>query len=553
MVADIDRPMSFAPNEKQPEQLVGRYAIFDQIAAGGMATVHLARLVGSAGFSRVVAAKRMHRHFLRDPEFRRMFLVEAQLAARILHPNVVPILDVISLDDELIIVMDYVHGESLHGLLRTTSQARKGIPLAIGCAIAVAVLQGLHAAHEARNENGDPLGIVHRDVSPQNVLVGADGVARVLDFGIAKAIHAQNQTNPGSLKGKFSYMPPEVINGSPITRQADVFSAGIVLWEVLTNTMLFRGATEQERLLRILKGAYPSARQINPAVSPALERAVVKSLQVDPKDRYPTALDFAIEVERSVPLASQRVVGEWVQRLAASTLDERNALIHAIETSVVVHEREVFVAPATPPPSPFPKAVDESDVLAEPSLESTTPATYAFPSGERAISRGEAVPSPITPTYALHSGERPISTKAAAAMMGRRRIVVRAIAMAAVGIGATLALVWVVTSRAPPPIQVIQAPARPTVVPLPAVEPVPSEPQTMPTAVPSPSVAEVLPPAADPDPPSVVSLPARNKPRLSAAVERPARARPSPRRLPSPTIPPPRATVHAKHYLPSEL
>jgi serine/threonine-protein kinase len=552
MVADVDRPMSFASTVKQPEQLVGRYAIFDQIAAGGMATVHLARLVGSAGFSRVVAAKRMHRHFLRDPEFRRMFLVEAQLAARILHPNVVPILDVLSHDDELIIVMDYVHGESLHGLLRITSQARKGIPLAIGCAIAVAVLQGLHAAHEARNENGDPLGIVHRDVSPQNVLVGADGVARVLDFGIAKAIHAQSQTNPGSLKGKFSYMPPEVINGSPITRQADVFSAGIVLWEMLTNTMLFTGATEQERLLRILKGEYPSARQINPAVSLALERAIVKALQVDAKDRYSTALDFAIDVERAMPLASQRVVGEWVQRLAASTLNERNALIHAIETSVVVCERDAFVAPTTPPPSPFPKAVDESDVLAESSLESTTPATHPFPSGERAISRGEAVPSPMTPTYTLHSAERPISTKAAAAMMGRHRIVVRAIAMAAVGIGAGLALMWLVTSRSPAPVQGMQAPAQPTAVRLPSVEQMPSEPRT---AVPAPSMAEALnlPPGADLDRPSVVTLPARNKPRLSAAIERPARARLSPRRLPSATNPPAPATVHAKHYLPSEL
>ena len=154
--------------EKFPEQHIGRYEIFDEIAAGGMATVHLARLSGSGGFSRVVAVKRMHRHFLREPNLRRMFLVESRLAARVNHPNVVPILDVRSHNADLIIVMEYVHGESLQTLLRTMARARQAIPLPIGCAIVTAMLQGLHSAHEARDEHGQPMGIVHRDVSPQN-------------------------------------------------------------------------------------------------------------------------------------------------------------------------------------------------------------------------------------------------------------------------------------------------------------------------------------------------------------------------------------------------
>ena len=350
--------MSLAATPKRPEQQVGRYAIFDEIAAGGMATVHLARLVGSGGFSRVVAAKRMHRHFLQDANFKNMFLAEARLAARVQHPNVVPILDVLSDDsDELIIVMEYVHGESMLALLRTANRAKQAISVPIGCAVVAALCEGLHAAHEAQNEKGEALGIVHRDVSPQNVLVGADGVARVLDFGIAKAVHEQTHTNPGTLKGKFSYMAPEVVHGAPVTRQADVFSAGVVLWEALAGKMLFGGTNEHERLMRIAAGNYPSPRQHNPRVSQALEAVVAKALAVDTQSRYATALEFAVEIERTVPIASRRVVGEWVRRLAASTLDEREAMIHAIETSSIVALSELPPSQprvaGTPPPIPF--------------------------------------------------------------------------------------------------------------------------------------------------------------------------------------------------------
>jgi len=303
----------------------------------------------------VVAAKRMHRHLLQDPNFKTMFLAEARLAARVQHPNVVAILDVLSDDsDELIIVMEYVHGESMLALLRTANKAKQAISVPIGCAVVAALCEGLHAAHEAQNEKGEPLGIVHRDVSPQNLLIGADGVARVLDFGIAKAVHEQTHTNPGTLKGKFSYMAPEVVHGAAVTRQADVFSAGVVLWEALAGKMLFGGASEHERLMRIAAGNYPSPRQHNPRVSQALEAVVAKALDVDTHDRYATALEFAEAIERVVPIASRRVVGEWVRRLAAATLDERESMIHAIETSSVVAISDLPTAPqsatGTPPP-----------------------------------------------------------------------------------------------------------------------------------------------------------------------------------------------------------
>src|SRR5688572_15159680 len=233
---------------KLAEQQVGRYAIFDRIAAGGMASVHLARLSGSEGFSRVVAVKRMHQHFAENPEFKRMFSAEARMAARIRHPNVVPTLDVLVDRNELVIVMDYVHGESLQTLVKAASAKSAPVPIQVLSAVMVSVLHGLHAAHEARDESGKPLGIIHRDVSPHNVLVGSDGVARVLDFGVAKAKHAHQDTDPGRLKGKFSYMAPEVIRGEPGTRKADVFSAAVVTWELITGRKLFAGATDQERM-----------------------------------------------------------------------------------------------------------------------------------------------------------------------------------------------------------------------------------------------------------------------------------------------------------------
>ncbi len=294
--------------------------------------MHLAKLVGSAGFSRVVAVKRMHRDLLLDPEFKEMFLDEARLAARISHPNVVQVLDVISHENELVIVMDYVHGSALHVLMRTAKEANQLISVKIGCAVIAEALHGLHAAHEAHDERGAPLDIVHRDVSPQNILVGTDGVARVLDFGIAKAIYGHHQTSPGTLKGKLAYMAPEVIRGAEITRQADVFSAGVTFWEVLTGKRLFGDPNDEARKLCILTGNYPSARQVNPKVSAALDLIVKKALEVDTRFRYRTALEFAIDIERAISVASHRVVSEWVRRLVPGTLEQRAQLIQEIET-----------------------------------------------------------------------------------------------------------------------------------------------------------------------------------------------------------------------------
>jgi len=201
------------PPSEKAVRVVGRYALYAEIAAGGMATVHFGRLLGPVGFSRTVAIKRLHPQFAKDPEFVSMFLDEARLAARIRHPNVVPTLDVVATQGELFLVMDYVQGESLSRLIRAARERGHRIPPRIVSSILTGALHGLHAAHEAKNERGEPLNIVHRDISPQNVLVGSDGVPRVLDFGVAKAAGRVQTTREGQLKGKLAYMAPEQIGG----------------------------------------------------------------------------------------------------------------------------------------------------------------------------------------------------------------------------------------------------------------------------------------------------------------------------------------------------
>lgn len=340
MSTEVNRLLPSGAQSGTPER-VGRYVIFDELAEGGMATVHLARLRGPEGFSRVVAVKRLLRPLFDDLEFRQMFLKEARLAARVRHPNVVPILDVLVHQDELILVMDYVHGESLAALVSATRDQNVHIPLSVATAVMVSVLHGLHSAHEATNERGEPLGIVHRDVSPQNVLVGVDGVARVLDFGVAKAIESRGEhlTEPGTVKGKISYMAPEVILGRPITRQADVFSAATVLWELLAGRKLFPGATDEARLLAVLEGRYPSPREFAPRIPPEVEAIVMKGLKENLCSRYSTAQEMAVDLERYSVLASQGFVGDWVSRLAAESLAHREELLHRMEASALISVR----------------------------------------------------------------------------------------------------------------------------------------------------------------------------------------------------------------------
>jgi eukaryotic-like serine/threonine-protein kinase len=336
-----------------PPRLLGRYALFDEIASGGMATVHLGRLTGAVGFSRTVAIKRLHPQFAKDPEFVSMFLDEARLAGRIRHPNAVSTLDVLSLENELFLVMEYVHGESLAKLARVA--AAKGMPVPAGIAAAVLsnTLQGLHAAHEAKDEHGVPLGIVHRDVSPQNVLVGLDGTARVLDFGVAKAAGRLQTTREGQVKGKLAYMAPEQLSGGHVTRQTDVYAAGVVLWELLSGRRLFEGDNEAMLLMRVLEGRYPLVSQLRPDLAAGIDQVIAGALAKDPQHRFKTAREFGVAVERCLGMSSPTLVSEWVEHVCGAEMARRTALVAAIESSSVTSAAMPFGQhePVAPPSS----------------------------------------------------------------------------------------------------------------------------------------------------------------------------------------------------------
>ncbi|MBX3126339.1 MAG: protein kinase [Polyangiaceae bacterium] len=311
-------------------RVVGRYALFSEIAAGGMATVHLGRLLGPVGFSRTVAIKRLHATYAKDPEFVSMFLDEARLAARVRHPNVVPVLDVVTLDGELFLVMDYVEGESLAKLLKTS--AGKPLPANIVVTILAHTLYGLHAAHEARSERDEPLLIVHRDVSPQNILVGADGVARVTDFGVAKATNRLQSTQEGQLKGKLAYMSPEQLREETVDRRTDIYAAAIVAWESFTGLRLYASADAGAIVTKILTGKVPPPSQYAPGLPAAVDAIVMRGLAPAASDRFETAREFARALEGALAPAPTADVSEWMGRIAHDTLDQRARRVAEMES-----------------------------------------------------------------------------------------------------------------------------------------------------------------------------------------------------------------------------
>jgi serine/threonine-protein kinase len=346
-----------------------------------MATIHIARLLGDDGFSRIVAAKRLHPQFTEDPDFVEMFRDEAEIASKVRHPNVVPVLDIVLDGEDVILVQEYVHGVPLDRLFRAASARGEPIPPRIAVGIVEGVLAGLHSTHETADAGSHPLGIVHRDVSPANIMVSTEGIPRLLDFGIAKAQTSAHQTRAGLLMGKIAYMAPEQLRGEAVTRAADIYASGVVLWELLAHRRLHMEKGQAQIAAAVLASPAPSLIQaLEPVresmskdrwdlvsrISPIASRAMAMS----PQDRYSSAAEMLSELAQAAPAANALEVGDWVKGRGGEYLERRRQVLARIEESWRSVPRVASSSPISGPVSGVQRVRTASGVVTAATLAS---------------------------------------------------------------------------------------------------------------------------------------------------------------------------------------
>ncbi|MBL8950700.1 MAG: serine/threonine protein kinase [Myxococcaceae bacterium] len=311
---------------------IGRYVVKKKLAEGGMAEIYLGTAVGPEGFEKEVVLKVVRSFLARDEAFMKMFVDEARLASRLNHANVVQIFDFAKHDDSHFIAMEYVRGVSLWDLRRRCRELGRGVPVTVAAEIGLQVARGLHYAHSL-TDRGKPLGLVHRDVTPHNVLLSFDGAVKLTDFGIAKASGNQTSTAAGMLKGKFAYMSPEQARGEKVDARTDVFALGIVLWELVTGGRLFEGESDVA-VLRAVQSSYISPPlRLNPEVPTVLDWVIMKALERDETKRFQSALELeralANFVLHHATSLEDTNVGLYVSRLFKDKLEERSSDRHA--------------------------------------------------------------------------------------------------------------------------------------------------------------------------------------------------------------------------------
>lgn len=331
-----------------------RYELVDTIASGGMARVYLGRARKGAGAPdpMPVAVKILHPHLAQDPDAVALFLDEARVSTRIRHPNVVEVRDVDMVGEDLVIIMEYIEGVALSAMIRELRERGSSIPIAIVVRVMIEALRGLHAAHELQGEDGLPMRIVHRDVSPHNVIVGADGIARVTDFGVATSVGRLAQTRTdGGVRGKLQYLAPEQIHRKSPDRRVDVWAAGLVLWECLTGKRLFDAGTEAETIAETLRAPIAPPSTLRSEVPLGLDDICLRALERDPARRFPSAAAFAdaLEHESDVVPARPADVSALVLDIDGDALAKRReAFERGPTTPVVLPARFALAVPSVP-------------------------------------------------------------------------------------------------------------------------------------------------------------------------------------------------------------
>lgn len=423
----MKRRQQDAGNPLVPER-IDRYDVLLPIASGGMATVYLARTRGVGGFEREVALKVMHAHLREEPEFERDLVEEAKLAVRIQHPNVVRVQDVGDDPHGVFLVMDYVEGDSLAGLIRRVHDQGQTIPERIGLRILYDALLGLHAAHELEAKDGVLVGLVHRDFSPQNILVGLDGVAKLTDFGVAKASTRLSHTATGLVKGKIHYMSPEQARTDPIDRRCDVWAAGVMAWEILAKRRLYKERNEASILLQLITEPPPRLRTVAPKVPQALENVVAHALTTNVSERCPTAEVLARGLQDGAAayggLASHAEVSAFVRGLAGgnlSTRREQASRVLALRRSISNIAKEATIETDATPSSYGGRAGESGRV--EASSVSEELATVKVPTSERPVPLQEPEVTSTSQAVPVH----PPKGRSRVALVGLAAVVVGAL------------------------------------------------------------------------------------------------------------------------------
>jgi serine/threonine-protein kinase len=377
-------------------ETASRYEVLTRIARGGMASVFVGRARGAVGFSRLVAIKRPHPFVADDPVLRNGFVLEARVAAAIHHPHVVSVLDVEVHGEEVSLILDYVEGCALSDLLSHAKRSSTPLPTRVAVRIILDAASGLHAAHVLCDAGGRSLGIVHRDVSPQNILVGRDGHARLTDFGIAKIAAEGNQTPTGVLKGKLGYMPREYVRQKIFDARGDEYALAVVAWEAITGGRLFHGGSEAETLRQVLTVRAPLPSSAKPELAP-FDGIFARATAGDPEERFDSVQAFADALEERARqrgwVASHDEVARAVEAAVGDRLRERRLSIESYTPTTPAPP------PAAPTPPPrdvrttlsLPGALPESSASSQPAAVSLSAPTRPLPQGPRRRFRVAAV------------------------------------------------------------------------------------------------------------------------------------------------------------------
>ncbi|MGN6110974.1 MAG: serine/threonine-protein kinase [Kofleriaceae bacterium] len=389
---------------------LGSYEIIRGLARGGMAELFLARSPGKGGFEKVVVLKKILPKYAYSARMVQLFLDEARLAASLNHSNIVQVYDVGNDGGDYFFAMEYLHGQDVRSILHRAWQSRDQVPLRHAIHVATHVAAALHYAHERRRSDGSLLGIVHRDVSPSNILVSYDGAVKLVDFGVAKTALSTVKTRTGTLRGKISYMSPEQAKGAPIDRRSDIFSLGIVLWEMVTTQRLFRGENDLQTLQLIINQPPRRPSEVQPACSPALERIILRALAQDVDERYQTAEELLHELDALAHLEGMTPSPAALSSYVGTLFDAELRSWHAAqERGVALSEHLTSIGDLTTPisESDFIEAFD-LDAMIEEDDEETAEADDTIGPVPMPVMPPAEIPPPAMPPPAMPPPAMPV-------------------------------------------------------------------------------------------------------------------------------------------------